>query len=240
LMLLSLLLTVLAFGPAVWAVPGQSPVRQTIPTRTPTLGPVTATPLPTSLPPTSPPPPATPTATPSSLMRARIWLDAAAYSVGDTQTLYYDVVNPLSPLPVAADAYLLLHAPDGRVFYYGPRSMGSGLERFTTRKVPVVTMDRVSDRLTGTAARFTVPPLQPGTWRWEGMLVTKGLDPSVPANRLSNVATASFVSRRPSIAADRCLKIPWSATSWPKLPLNWKLPRCLRTIQGGLKAMICP
>ncbi|NIV35641.1 MAG: hypothetical protein GWN58_41165 [Anaerolineae bacterium] len=56
----------LVAGPGLWAAPGQSPARQTVPTRTPTASPPTETPTPR---PTSEPRPTstalTPTATPS-------------------------------------------------------------------------------------------------------------------------------------------------------------------------------
>ncbi|MGQ9468050.1 MAG: hypothetical protein ACUVSG_10495, partial [Anaerolineae bacterium] len=57
--LVILLLVGLAVGPDLWAAPGQSPHRQTVPTRTPV-------PPPTEPPPPPPPPPSEPpTATPS-------------------------------------------------------------------------------------------------------------------------------------------------------------------------------
>ena len=140
-----------------------------------------------------PTPVPTPTATPvPGLMAAQIWVDKDSYSAGDTQTLSYEVTNPLSPFDIAADAYLALQAPDGRMFFYGPSSMGSGLARFTTEVVPVTTINRVGDVLSGTAAQFLVPPMQEGIWTWYGVLVTKGLKPGIPANRLTNLATDTF------------------------------------------------
>jgi hypothetical protein len=63
---LGILMMGLVAGPDLWAGPGQSPARQTVPTRTPTASPPTETPTPQ---PTSKPKPTsiaqTPTAAPS-------------------------------------------------------------------------------------------------------------------------------------------------------------------------------
>jgi hypothetical protein len=60
---LGILMAGLATGPGLWAAPGQSPARQTVPTRTPTPSPPTETPSP---PPKTKPKP-TPTPTPTAL-----------------------------------------------------------------------------------------------------------------------------------------------------------------------------
>jgi hypothetical protein len=57
---LGILMAGLATGPGLWAAPGQSPARQTVPTRTPTPSPPTETPSPP--PKTKPKPTPTPTA----------------------------------------------------------------------------------------------------------------------------------------------------------------------------------
>lgn len=56
---LGILMVGLATGPGLWAAPGQSPARQTVPTRTPTPLPPTETP--------SPPPKTKPKPTPTAL-----------------------------------------------------------------------------------------------------------------------------------------------------------------------------
>jgi len=58
---LGILIMGLATGPGLWAAPGQSPARQTVPTRTPTPLPPTETPSPP--PKTKPKPTSTPTPT---------------------------------------------------------------------------------------------------------------------------------------------------------------------------------
>ena len=59
LVLLGILATGLAVGPDLWAAPGQSPARQTVPTRTPSPSPTPPPPPPpTSSPPANPPMPA--------------------------------------------------------------------------------------------------------------------------------------------------------------------------------------
>ncbi len=61
LVLLGILMVGLTAGPDLWAAPGQSPARQTVPTLTPSPSPTEPPPPPTSPPPTTQPMP-TPTA----------------------------------------------------------------------------------------------------------------------------------------------------------------------------------
>ena len=61
---LGILMVALAAGPDLWAAPGQSPARQTVPTRTPQPPPTEPPPPPTEPPP--PPPADQPTPVPSA------------------------------------------------------------------------------------------------------------------------------------------------------------------------------
>lgn len=63
----------LAAGPDLWAAPGQSPARQTVPTRTPQPPPTKPPPPPTEPPPSPkepPPPPSQPTPDPTAAQKA--------------------------------------------------------------------------------------------------------------------------------------------------------------------------
>ncbi len=67
LVLLGILVVGLAVGPDLWAAPGQSPARQTVPTRTPPPPPTEPPPPP---PPPTEPPPDQPSPTPTATVEA--------------------------------------------------------------------------------------------------------------------------------------------------------------------------
>ncbi len=84
-LVLSVILTMAVMtGPDLWAAPGQSPARQTVPTRTPTPGPTTPTEPPMS--PTSPPPTTQPMPTPTALAVSST-ASAAAHAEASSQPI---------------------------------------------------------------------------------------------------------------------------------------------------------
>ncbi|MBN1259733.1 MAG: hypothetical protein JXB35_03545, partial [Anaerolineae bacterium] len=88
---LVVLLSYLVALPVVWAEPGQSEVRQTVPTATPPWTPTNPPPPPTETP---PPPPPTPTKTPAPSLTETPTVQPAATVVATTPTA---TVKPPTP-----------------------------------------------------------------------------------------------------------------------------------------------
>lgn len=76
LVLSAMMAMTLMAGPDLWAAPGQSSARQTVPTRTPTPGPTTPSPTEPPLSPTNPPPTTKPMPTPTALVMSSTASDA--------------------------------------------------------------------------------------------------------------------------------------------------------------------